>query len=118
MKCPKCEKETDDRSKFCSHCGEKVEEIPMHVQVESLIKDAAKTWFILGVVRSSSKNEKNKGLEKFEKILQKDHWEMWGLYQEVIGYWKEWAKQKDEKNKKETRSKRTSISKTEGNQKD
>ena len=112
MKCLKCEKETDDHSKFCSHCGEKIEERSSVVQLEDTVKMCSKVWYILGYMKGVNRDDK-KSLEEFEKALKNCSLDIWGWYQEVINYWKEWAIENDEKDKKADGSKRTSIPKAE-----
>ncbi|MBU1103697.1 MAG: zinc ribbon domain-containing protein [Nanoarchaeota archaeon] len=117
MKCPKCEKETDDHSKFCSSCGEKVEERSSVVQLEDMTKTCAKVWYIAGFMRGATSDTKKdkKILENFEKLLRENNGEMWEWYQEIVAYWKEWAKKNDEKDKKANGSKRVRVPKVEGN---
>ena len=104
MKCSKCEKETDDHSKFCSHCGEKIEERSSVVQLEDTVKMCSKVWYILGYSRGININNK-KSLEEFEKALKNSQINIWDWYQEVVNYWKEWAIENDEKDKKANGSK-------------
>lgn len=116
MKCLKCEKETDDHSKFCSNCGEKVEERSSVVQLEDTVKMCSKVWFILGYNRGVNIEDKE-ALEKFENILKKEHLDIWEWYQEVIDFWRDWAREQDnEKNKKDDGPKRTSVPKAKRNQ--
>jgi len=115
MKCSKCEKETDDYSKFCSKCGEKIKERSSLTQLEDMTKTCAKVWYIAGFMKGSTSDTKKdkKILEDFEKLLKKNNGEMWEWYQEVVEYWEERAKQNNEKNKKADGPKRASIPKTE-----
>lgn len=109
MKCPKCEKEINDRSKFCNNCGEKVEEKSMP-DVDSLAKTCSQVWYILGYIRAKSTKEER---EKFENALKNHQMDLWSWYHNVITYWEEWAKENNEKNKKTNGSKRTGVSKAE-----
>ena len=112
MKCPKCEKETDEHSKFCSNCGEKVEERSSVVQLEDTVKMASKVWYILGYMKGVNRDDK-KSLEEFEKALKNCPVDIWDWYQEVVNYWKEWALENDEKDKKTDGPKRVRVPKTE-----
>lgn len=54
-----------------------------------------------------------KEIEEFEKSIKNCDECLYGWYQEVVAYWKEWAKQNNEKNKKDDGSKRVRVPKTE-----
>lgn len=112
MKCIKCKKEIEEECKFCSNCGEKIEEKSSLTQLEDMTKTCAKCWYLIGFIRGITSNSKKdkKVLEEFERLLKENADEMWEWYQEIVSYWKEQAKQNNEKNKKTNGSKRISIS--------
>ena len=109
MKCPKCEKEIDNECKFCSNCGGKVESKPVS-DVEDLTKLCSKVWYILGYVRAKSTDEE---LKEFERSIKNCDDVLYDWYLEVVDYWKNWAKEHNEKNKKKNGSERTCISEIE-----
>lgn len=112
MKCPKCEKEIDNYSKFCSNCGAKVEK-KSDIDIEGLAKICSQVWYILGFVRAKSSK---KEIGEFEKSIKNCDECLYDWYLEVVEYWRNWAKQNNEEPKKTNRSKRDGISKTERNQ--
>lgn len=96
MKCPKCEKETDDYSKFCSSCGEKVEVRESIDSLNNIIKMCSRIWFILGHLWTTKKDDK-KSLEEMEKLIRLGPSEFWDRYQELVNYIEESDKKLDEK---------------------
>jgi len=106
MKCPKCKKEVDGTSKFCSDCGEKIKE-KSDLDIEGLAKTCSQVWYIVGYVRAKSTK---KELEKFEESIRKHDGSMFDWYQDVVSYWKKWVEENDERNKKTNGSKRVSVS--------
>lgn len=75
----------------------------------------SKVWYILGYMKGVNRDDK-KSLEEFEKALKNCSLDIWGWYQEVVNYWKEWAienDENDENDKKANGSKRASIPKAE-----
>jgi len=108
MKCSKCEKEVEDKSRFCGNCGTKLEE-KSELDIEGLAKICSKVWYVLGYVRAKSTK---KELEKFEERIRTCDSCMFDWYNGVVVHWKEWVKENNEKNKKANGSKRTSIQKT------
>lgn len=112
MKCSKCEKEVDSKSRFCGNCGEKLEERSSLIQLEDMTKTCAKFWYLAGFIKGSTSDTKKdkKILEDFEELLKKNDGEMWEWYKEVIEYWDKQSTQNNEKDKKADESKRAGIS--------
>ena len=98
MKCYKCKAEIENNSKFCNNCGAKLEEKPLHVQLEENIRNYAKAWFLIGYLREHNKDNQEK-LKAFESLLKEMDDEFWNLYQEVLEFWKDWLKDKKQVNK-------------------
>ena len=108
MKCSKCSIEIKEGDKYCPNCGEKIKEAPH--ELEDLVKDCAKIWYIFGFMKGCSK-QKN-ALTDLEKLIKKKFPEIWIKYEEIINYWKEIIEKNNEEDKKKDGSKRTGVSKT------
>jgi hypothetical protein len=120
MKCSKCEKEVDVDSKFCSNCGEKIEEDSILSMNEKAMTMSRRMWYIVGFLRGKgvTKNKKKKWYKEYEDMIKEKMPEMYKDYEDTVKFWKDIAEEQDEKNKKETNGlKRVSISKTERVQK-
>ena len=104
MKCLKCNAEIENNSKFCNNCGTELEDKPLHVQFDETLKSCQRVWYLLGFLRAIKKDSK-KISEIEEQIRNYDDF-LWQEYLEVVEFWKNWAKDKnDEKNKKTNGSK-------------
>lgn len=96
MKCNKCKSEVSSESKFCSNCGERIEE-SLNSSFDKTIDLVRKTWFILGFFRGTiiKGKRKPKWFKKFEEDIKTKSPEIWEDYQLVINFWREQAKKKD-----------------------
>ena len=101
MKCYKCEKEIGQDSKFCSNCGTEAKEKPNDIRIEELTKLCSKAWFIIGYARGCSKNNSD-SLTEFEKDIKINHTDLWEWYKEVLDYFQNWLKEKNNEKNKET----------------
>ncbi|MFA5174571.1 MAG: zinc ribbon domain-containing protein [Candidatus Pacearchaeota archaeon] len=94
MKCEKCNVEIPQDSKFCGQCGEKVEIPPKPISFGDTIAMSSRIWFMLGYMKGQKDNK------EFEKILKKNHKEMYKWYNDVWDFWKNFAIENDEELKK------------------
>ena len=73
MKCPKCEKELSENSKFCNTCGAKIEEKEksMSELFHESVKSAELLWFSIGFIKGSCKHDEEKK-KWFKEVFEKD----------------------------------------------
>lgn len=91
MECPKCNKEVSNDSKFCSNCGQKIEEESILSLANRGIDSTRKTWFIVGFLRAHGmeKGKKGKWLKEFENDIKKEMPSFYEEYNDTIKYWRE-----------------------------
>jgi len=89
MKCSKCKSEIDSESKFCSNCGEKVEESSTLTTFDKGIEMTRRMWFLFGLLRGKGlkKEKKAKWFADFEKKIETQMPEIWQEYEETIDFW-------------------------------
>jgi len=101
MECPKCKKEVSNDSKFCSSCGQKIEEESILSLANRGIDMTRKTWYVVGLLRGQgiTNGKKKKWLKEIEDNIKKipDFYEE---YENTVNYWREVIKNNKLKNGK------------------
>jgi len=96
MECSKCNKKISNDSKFCSNCGQKIEEESILELANRGIESTRKTWFLVGFLRAHgmNKGKKTKLLKEFESMIKKEMPDFYEEYESTIKYWREAIKKK------------------------
>jgi len=91
MKCNKCKNDVDSESKFCSNCGERIEQTSLTSTFDRSIDITRKMWFLFGFLRGTALKGKKKAkwFMKFEKQIETKMPEIWEEYNLTIDFWKQ-----------------------------
>ena len=102
MKCNKCKSELGSDSKFCSNCGEKIEEESLGSTFDRVNIISRRMWYITGFLRAKgiNKDKKKKWYKDYEELLRKVSPELYEDYEDTIKFWKDFVKKHESKNGK------------------
>ncbi|MFH1326662.1 MAG: zinc ribbon domain-containing protein [archaeon] len=97
MKCSKCEKEISSEDKFCSNCGERIEQTSLTSTFDRSIDITRKMWFLFGFLRGKALRGKKKAkwFVDFEKQIETKMPEIWSEYEDTIEFWMKQAEDSD-----------------------